>query len=110
MANQNRAVHQGREYWAGVVAEYAGSGLTQRAFCERNGLKFTAFRNWVYRLGGASNARPKRRRSKGQFVQLVPAAPKAGVLCKVQVGRAEAFFSELPPAGYLSDLLRLMDR
>ena len=109
MPNQNRAVHHGREYWAGIVAEFVGSGLTQRAFCARNGLKFNAIRNWVYRIRGASNARPRRRRSKGQFVQLVPAAPKAVVLCKVQVGR-EKFFSELPPAGCLAALLRLLDR
>ena len=103
-------VHHGREYWARIVAAYASSGLTQRAYCERNGLKFTAFRNWVYRLRSNGDAQSGRKRAKGQFVQLVPALPKAGVLCKVQVGKAELFFSELPPVGYLSEMLRLMDR
>jgi hypothetical protein len=31
-------------------------------------------------------------------------------MCKLQLGRTELFFSELPPTEYLGALLRLMDR
>jgi hypothetical protein len=110
VSKQKSDVRRGRDYWAGVVGEFEGSGLTQREFCERRGLKFTAFRNWVYRVRGKVGAKPGRKRVAGQFVQIVPSSPKPSVLCKVQVGRAEIFFSELPPAAYLGDLLRLMDR
>ena len=110
VSKQKRDVRRGREHWAGVVGEFEGSGLTQREFCEGRGLKFTAFRNWVYRLRGKVGAKPGRTKRVGQFVQIVPSSPKPSVLCKLQVGRAELFFSELPPAAYLVDLLRLMDR
>ena len=110
MSKQQRDVRRGRDYWAVVVSEFEGSGLSQREFCEKRGLKFTAFRNWVYRLRSGGEVRPSRKRRGGGFVQIVAAAPKAGVMCKLQFGRTELFFSELPPAAYLGDLLRLMDR
>ena len=110
VSKQKCEVRRGRDYWAGVVGEFEGSGLTQREFCEKRGVKFTAFRNWVYRLHGNVGAKPGRKRVGGQFVQIVPSSARPGVLCKLQVGRAELFFSELPPATYLGDLLRLMDR
>jgi hypothetical protein len=92
------------------VQEFEGSGLTQREFCEKRGLKFTAFRNWVYRLRRTGQVRPGRKRRGGGFVQIVAAAPKPNVMCKLQLGRTELFFSELPPTAYLAELLRLMDR
>ena len=92
------------------MAAFEKSGLSQRVYCERNGLKFTAFRNWVYRIRCKGNAHRERKSSKGQFVQVVPASPKAGAFCKLQVGTAVLFFSELPAVGHLGDLLRLMDR
>jgi len=109
VSNQRREVRRGRDYWVGVVGEFAGSGLKQREFCERRGVKFTAFRNWLYRLRGTSNRQSGRKRRAGGFVQVVP-APKPNVLCKLQFGRTELFFSELPPTEYLGALLRLMDR
>jgi hypothetical protein len=110
VSKQKRDVRCGRNQWAGVVGEFEGSGLTQREFCERRGLKFTVFRNWLYRLRGKVYAQPGRKRRAGRFVQIVPSSPKPSVLCKLQVGRAELFFSEVPPAAYLGELLRLMDR
>ncbi len=110
MSKQQRDVRRGREYWAGLVSEFEGSGLSQREFCEKRGLKFTAFRNWVYRLRSTREVRPGRKRRGGGFVQIVAAAPKSSVMCKLQFGRTEWFFSELPPTAYLGDLLRLMDR
>jgi hypothetical protein len=111
VSNQRREVRRGRDYWVGVVGEFAGSGLTQREFCERRGVKFTAFRNWLYRLRGTSNRQSSRKRRAGGFVQVVPAPkPKPNVMCKLQFGRTELFFSELPPTEYLGALLRLMDR
>ena len=110
MNKQKRDVRRGRDHWAGVVGEFEGSGLTQREFCEKRGLRFTAFRNWVYRLRGERHVQSGRKRRGGGVVQIVPAAPKPNVMCKLQFGRTELFFSELPPTAYLGDLLRLMDR
>lgn len=109
MSKQKRGVRRGRDYWSGVVGEFEGSGLTQREFCERRGVRFTAFRNWLYRLDGKPHA-PSRRKRQGGFVQIVGAASPPNVMCRLRVGRAELVFSELPPAEYLGELLRLMDR
>jgi hypothetical protein len=110
VSKQQRDVRRGRDHWAGVVNEFEGSGLTQREFCEKRGLKFTAFRNWVYRLRSTGQVQSGRKTRGGGFVQIVAAAPKPSAMCKLQFGRTELFFSELPPTGYLGDLLRLMDR
>jgi hypothetical protein len=108
---RKRRVRLGREHWSGIVEEYEESGLTQREFCERRGIRFTTFRNWLYRLRDQRDRRRAAAKSMaGQFVRLVPTAPKPGVLCKVHYGRAEVLFSDLPPTEYLSGLLRLMDR
>jgi hypothetical protein len=32
-----------------IIAEYKGSGLTQQEFANRQGLKVTALRRWLYR-------------------------------------------------------------
>lgn len=110
MTKQKRGVRRGRDHWAGVVGEFEASGLTQREFCERRGVKFTAFRNWLYRLRNKGQVQPGGKRRGSGFVQIVAAAPKPNVMCKLQVGRGELFFSELPPTEYLGALLRLMDR
>lgn len=110
MSKQKRRVRHGREFWAKIVAEFEGAGLTQRAFCESRGVKFTAFRNWLYRLCGTRRGQTVRKRRDSGFVQIVPTAPKSTVMCKLQFGRTELFFSELPPTEYVGALLRLMDR
>lgn len=91
------------------MGEFEGTGLTQREFCERRGVKFTAFRNWLYRLHGTSHAQT-RRKGQGGFVQIVGAASPSNVACRLRVGGAELVFSEVPRAEYLGELLRLMDR
>ena len=101
---------RGRDYWAEVVERFEGSGVTQRDYCESNGLPYNVFRNWLYQIRGKAYAQPKRKNATGRFIQVVPSAAKPIVLCKLRVGSAELIFSELPPAGYLGDLLRLMDR
>lgn len=110
VTKQKRGVRRGREHWAGIVGEFEASGLTQRGFCERRGVRFTAFRNWVYRLRNGGPVQPGGKKRGSGFVQIVAAAPKQYVVCKLQVGRGELLFSELLPAEYLGALLRLMDR
>jgi len=51
-----------REEKDALVAEYRNSGLTQRAFAERSGIKFSTFTAWVQgrrlaRRGGQRKAR-----------------------------------------------------
>jgi hypothetical protein len=110
MSSQNRGPQLGRDYWAKVIGAFDQSGQTQREYCESHGIGYSAFRNWLYRLRHEVGGKPRRKRGKGQFLQVVPTHPMPGGLCKLRVGDAEVFFSELPPASYLGELLRTMDR
>jgi len=105
--SKKKTVRRGREYWAGLVGEFESAGLSQSAFCERHEVRESAFRYWLYLLRNEGRGKPK---STGRFVQVVPSKATNGSACRLQLGSVELTFSELPPAGYVGDLLRLMDR
>ena len=90
---------RGREFWAGVIAEYERGNLSQAEFCERQGLNVWTFRGWLYRL--RSEAPPEMPR----FVEVVGAleAPTPG--CIVRIGHTVIEFSALPEPGFLADLV-----
>ena len=41
--------------WECLLSGQAGSGISQRVFCERRGLSHSSFYNWKRRLGEAVN-------------------------------------------------------
>jgi transposase-like protein len=48
-----KSSHSGRAWFsaeqrAAIISDYRSSGLTQKAFALRHGIKFTTFRNWLY--------------------------------------------------------------
>ena len=102
-----RAKRRGREFWAGVVAEYEGSGQSHDGFCLSRGLEVGTFRRWLYRLRRKGSGR--RKGPVLQFLPLVPSSTSSGPV-GVRVGEVELSFGELPAASYLAELLRLMDR
>lgn len=53
-----------------VIASYRSSGLTQRAFCEREGIKLPTFSYWFRRVGQDNPA-------SGSFVEVSPVAASA---------------------------------
>lgn len=60
---------------AELLAAYAASGMTQRAFARREGVNFHTFIGWLQRRGGAGRPAPTVR-----FQELrVSAAPKAAL-------------------------------
>lgn len=64
MADRRRT----RPQWQALVAGWAESGLTQKAYCSRQGISVTSFHRWRERLGqeadhgdpGSSQAAPMR--------------------------------------------------
>jgi hypothetical protein len=57
-----------REHWEGIIREWSESGLSQREYCLRQSLTYSAFRYWYRRLGSGnaqteSNRTSSRRRS-----------------------------------------------
>lgn len=110
MGRARRNHGRGRAYWAPLVAQFERGDEGQVEFCERHQLGLSSLRHWLYRLrreardAGTTGAR---------FVPVVakPAAPTDGIAaCKLRLVGAEVSFAELPPASYVAELLRLMDR
>lgn len=69
-------VRRSRAQWRRLVAEQAGSGLSQRAFCERRGLTYASFCGWKRRLGDE----PVSEGDGAAFVEMAvaPAPPSSG--------------------------------
>lgn len=68
---------------AALVAAYAQSGLTQKAFARREGIKFCTFTLWLqkHRESGA----PAKRQSKGvRFAEVVFPGGQLGYTVEVQ--------------------------
>ena len=64
----------------GLIAQYRGSGLTQRAFAEREGIKFSTFTSWIQ--GRRQAGRPGR---KVRFAEL-PAPALSGLAVQLPDG------------------------
>jgi len=62
-----------RRHWNGKIKEWLGSGLTQRAFCEREGLKRPTFDYWRRRI--KPEALPPKRNAKGAVVRRMTLVP-----------------------------------
>lgn len=88
-----------------VAADFERSELSQAAFCERRGLEVGTFRHWLYRLRHEL-------RDAATAEHFVPLVATAGTRApfRLRCGNVEMEFAEPPPAGYLAELLRLMDR
>lgn len=90
------------------MAQFERSGERQADFCAQRGLGLSSLQHWLYRL---RRERREGERAAARFVPLVAsAAPSGATACKLQLGGAEVSFADLPPASYMAELLRLMDR
>ena len=106
MAKGKGLVRRSREYWTEVVAEFEQSSLKQGKFCEQRGLEAGTFRHWLYRIRHEGKAQT----GQGRFVTMRPnISPVAGA-CQLRVGLVVLSLMELPPARYVAELSRLMDR
>jgi hypothetical protein len=69
-------------WWAEQLAAQAGSGLTVRSWCIREGVCYGSFLQWRRRLGAAAAME-----GPLSFVQVLPAEAKASTV-RVRVGSA----------------------
>ena len=108
MARTGTKLGRGRAYWTGVVARFERSGERQAEFCERQSISLSSLQHWLYRLRREAR---KAGKPAERFVPVVVsrAAPTDTTACRLRMAGAELSFSELPPAGYVAELLRLMD-
>jgi hypothetical protein len=91
------------------VAQFERGNERQAEFCHQRGLGLSAFQHWLYRLRREQGAAPK---LAARFVPVVVSAKATdgAVACKLRLGGTEVSFAALPPATYVAELLRLMDR
>jgi transposase-like protein len=54
---------RGERAWAKIVQEFQSSGISQQAFCRREGIALSSLQRWRQRIGSSSGA---------GFVELVP--------------------------------------
>jgi hypothetical protein len=94
------------------VAQFERGDEGQTEFCERRQLGLSSLQHWLYRL------RREAREAKETGARFVPVVAKPAAAsssdgtaaCKLRLVGAEVSFAELPPASYVAELLRLMDR
>jgi hypothetical protein len=106
MAKGKSLVRRNREYWTGVVAEFESGSQKQQQFCEQRGLEVGTFRQWLYRLRNEAKGKGA---GPSRFVTVRPTMALSGA-CQLRVGAVTLGFMELPPAKYVAELARLMDR
>jgi putative transposase len=49
--SSRRRFRRSADEWQALIAEQAGSGLSQTVFCQRNGIALSSFSKWKHKLG-----------------------------------------------------------
>ncbi len=63
VARKRRSSRRGQHEWSAILERFRSSGLTQRAFCAREGVSLTSLQRWRARIDRGVPAR---------FVELTP--------------------------------------
>lgn len=86
-----------------IVSEYRASGLSQRAYAARSGIKETTL---SYLLYGRGRDR-KKNADTPRFVSL-QARPEPRIEYRIRVGGLELLSSQPPPVEYVAELARAL--
>ena len=62
---------EGASFWQSHIAAWQQSGLTQKAYCEQQELRYSTFGYWVHKLRRA--AEPATEKKGAGFVPVIPA-------------------------------------
>lgn len=89
---------QRRSDWRQVVAGYRASGMTQEAFCARDGLALTTLQSWLYRPEPSKSATPT-------FLPVAVRESASPVELRIPSGMVLRF-SVGADAGYVAELAR----
>jgi transposase len=71
------------QLWAQRIVDWQASGLSQRAFCQQQGLAISTFQNWLRKIRQASNSSMK---TSSAFLPMVVKKPvqKTAELISIQ--------------------------
>jgi hypothetical protein len=105
MRNKRRS----REFWEKIIVKYGrSSGKSQAAFARENGVKFSTFQRWLYKLRRERDAASDAQQSV-QFVEVVPSDSATHDTNRLYLGVPGGVameFRHLPAPGYLAALSR----
>ena len=83
-----RRTHRSAEQWRSMLQAHSQSGLSQEAFCRREGVSTTALSNWRKRLSGDAPSTMAGGVMPSPFIELAnPVRPlDAGVKVRIELG------------------------
>ena len=84
MEHQNK-----RDHWEGIIRKWPESGLSQREFCLRQSLSYTAFRYWYRSVGAGQTPTKANRHVRAVEVSRIAMAPRAVARNPVANGEVE---------------------
>ena len=84
MEQQNK-----RDQWEGIIREWPESGLSQREYCLRQRLTYSAFRYWYRRLGSGTAQTKATRRVSVVEISRIAVNPRAVAKNPVANGEVE---------------------
>ena len=76
-AQSSTRVRLGRERWQELLTEQAESGLSQRAFCEREGLRPATFAQWKRRVREGAESPSGGKSQEASWLELSSAGSRA---------------------------------
>jgi hypothetical protein len=77
--NPQRQPRRSASEWSELIARQDASGLSQRDFCDNEGLAVSTFTYWKRKLGSGSATKPRREADRPLFtpIQALPASAEA---------------------------------
>jgi hypothetical protein len=97
------SIRRGREFWIGVLNDFAKSGMTQAEFCRSQGLVLGTFQHWLY---GSGQRKPAKRSTSLVRVRLAaPTSANAPVEAALPGGIVLRFLTGTDPH-YLAAFIR----
>ena len=78
-----------RELWEGIIREWPESGLSQREYCLRQSLSYSAFRYWYRSLGSGNAQSEANRRVRAVEVSQKAKKPQTVAMNSVANGEVE---------------------
>lgn len=99
---------RGAAEWSLILERYDSSGLTQAAFCRREGLRFGTLVSWLgrRRKNGGVLSEPKEAESK--FHELSLSSPTAGLSLGLEVSLPDGTLLRGSQANELAQLVQLL--
>ena len=99
---------RGAAEWSCILERYDSSGLTQRAFCAREGLRFGTLVAWLGRRRKSGGVVSDSEQSEPKFHELSLSRPSASSSASLEVNLPDGTVLRGSQASELAELVRLL--